>query len=89
VLVLVRSADDPAPWLAHGSWEGRIASAPAGSGGFGYDPLFIPEGYSQTVAELAPALKQALSHRARAAQDLMAQLRARGFERADSDSWTR
>jgi XTP/dITP diphosphohydrolase len=89
VLALVRSADDPAPRLAQGSWEGRIGSAPAGSSGFGYDPLFIPEGYSQTVAELTPTLKQTLSHRARAAYDLMAQLRARGFERADDESWAR
>ncbi len=39
---LVRGADDPAPLIASGSWEGRIAAAPRGEGGFGYDPLFIP-----------------------------------------------
>ncbi len=89
VLALVRSAEDPAPRLGQGSWEGRIALAPAGSGGFGYDPLFIPEGYSQTVAELPPTLKQALSHRARAAYDLMAQLQVRGLGRADQESWAR
>lgn len=76
VLAYVRSAEDPDVLFGHGTWEGRIAPAPAGRGGFGYDPLFIPEGYRQTVAELEPALKQRLSHRARAARALMAQLRA-------------
>jgi XTP/dITP diphosphohydrolase len=76
VLALVRSADDPAPLLAYGSWEGRIAFVPSGAGGFGYDPVFIPEGCEQTVAELPAAFKQQRSHRARAAADLAAQLRA-------------
>ncbi|HTT06817.1 MAG TPA: RdgB/HAM1 family non-canonical purine NTP pyrophosphatase [Steroidobacteraceae bacterium] len=76
VLALVRSADDPAPVLAEGSWEGRIALAPAGSGGFGYDPLFIPAGEHLTVAELPAALKQANSHRARASAALLSALHA-------------
>lgn len=76
VLALVRDADDPAPVLAEGSWEGRIALAPAGSGGFGYDPLFIPAGEQRTVAELPAALKQANSHRARASMALLSALRA-------------
>jgi XTP/dITP diphosphohydrolase len=76
VLALVRNADDPAPILARGSWEGRIASLPAGAGGFGYDPLFIPEGRQESVAELPTAFKQQHSHRARAAAELVAQLRA-------------
>lgn len=75
VLAYVRSADDPDVLFGHGTWEGRIAEAPAGRGGFGYDPLFIPEGYRQTVAQLEPALKQKLSHRARAARALIGQLR--------------
>ena len=67
VLAFVRSADDPAPLLAHGTWEGRIADGAAPvAGGFGYDPCSSPRA-TQTVAELEPALKQALSHRARAA----------------------
>jgi XTP/dITP diphosphohydrolase len=49
-----------------GTVEGRIALAEAGTGGFGYDPLFIPDGYDETFAELDPALKNQLSHRARA-----------------------
>jgi XTP/dITP diphosphohydrolase len=84
VLALVRSAEDPAPLLAHGSWEGRIALAPAGDGGFGYDPLFIPEGYSETVAQLPASLKQQRSHRACAARALVAQLRAAGLARESS-----
>jgi XTP/dITP diphosphohydrolase len=49
-----------------GCAEGRIALAEAGRGGFGYDPLFIPDGYSQTFAELGAETKNRLSHRARA-----------------------
>lgn len=48
------------------SWHGSIALSPAGSGGFGYDPIFIPEGKSVTAAELAPDEKSAASHRGQA-----------------------
>jgi XTP/dITP diphosphohydrolase len=74
VLALVRRADDPRPLLARGSWEGRIATHPAGSGGFGYDPYFIPEGFECTAAELSAAQKNALSHRGAALRDLIARL---------------
>ena len=74
VLALLRNADDPAPLLAQGVWEGRIATAPAGRNGFGYDPLFIPSGMQQHAAELAPELKNRLSHRAQAAAELLRQL---------------
>jgi len=74
-LALVRSAQDPAPLLAVGSWEGAIAFAPAGSNGFGYDALFLPEGHEQTAAELPSALKNTLSHRAQALAALLEQLR--------------
>jgi XTP/dITP diphosphohydrolase len=49
-----------------GVCEGRIADEPRGSGGFGYDPLFIPEGHARSFGELPPEIKQSLSHRARA-----------------------
>jgi XTP/dITP diphosphohydrolase len=74
VLALVRSADDAAPLIASGSWQGRIATRPAGSGGFGYDPLFVPEGQMLTAAQLPAAQKNAFSHRARALADLVAQI---------------
>ena len=74
VLALVRSADDPRPLLAQGSWEGRIASSPAGTGGFGYDSYFIPEGFECTAAELSSVQKNALSHRGNALRALIARL---------------
>ena len=74
VLVLVRSAEDAAPLIARGSWQGRIGTRPAGAGGFGYDPLFVPEGHDVTAAELPAARKNALSHRAKALAALLAQL---------------
>ena len=76
VLALVRSGDDPAPLIAEGSWEGRIAQAPAGTGGFGYDPWFLPEGHAVTSAQLAPEVKNALSHRGKALRALVARLPA-------------
>ena len=50
--------------------EGQIADRPHGSHGFGYDPIFMPEGFQQTFGELAPAEKNQLSHRARALEKL-------------------
>ena len=60
-----------------GVLEGRIADEPRGSEGFGYDPVFIPAGEEQTVAELGNSWKRENSHRARAARDLLRQ--AGGF----------
>jgi XTP/dITP diphosphohydrolase len=57
-----------------GRLEGRIAEAPRGSEGFGYDPIFVPEAEERTVAELGDAWKQGHSHRARAARALTALL---------------
>ena len=76
VLALVRSSDEAAPLVTHGSWEGRIARQSAGSGGFGYDPWFIPRGFDCTAAQLPLAEKNALSHRAVALRALVAALRA-------------
>lgn len=53
-------------YTALGYCEGHIAHAPRGVGGFGYDPIFIPDGYAQTFAELAADIKQRISHRAQA-----------------------
>ena len=52
--------------VAEGICEGTITFAPRGSGGFGYDPLFVPDGYDQTFAELSEEIKNRISHRAKA-----------------------
>jgi XTP/dITP diphosphohydrolase len=52
--------------IAEGVCEGRIGFEPKGQGGFGYDPLFVPEGFSETFAELSEEVKNGLSHRGRA-----------------------
>jgi XTP/dITP diphosphohydrolase len=72
VLVLLRSASDPAPLVCEGVWEGRITDTPAGQSGFGYDPLFLVGDLGLTAAQLAPQLKNQLSHRGQALQKLVA-----------------
>ncbi|KLO45671.1 nucleoside-triphosphate diphosphatase [Mycobacterium nebraskense] len=52
--------------VVRGEWPGRIAREPRGDGGFGYDPVFVPNGSDRTVAELSPEEKDAVSHRGRA-----------------------
>jgi XTP/dITP diphosphohydrolase len=74
VIVLVRSAADTQPLIARASWEGHIATAPRGGGGFGYDPVFVPAGEQRSAAELDSVEKNALSHRARALRALVAML---------------
>ena len=74
VLVFVRDAADPQPVVADGVWEGHILSAPRGSGGFGYDPIFQPAGLSLAVAELPAQQKNLLSHRGQALRALLAAL---------------
>jgi XTP/dITP diphosphohydrolase len=64
VLVALRRADDPEPLVATGRWDGEILHAPRGTGGFGYDPLMFIPALGRSVAELAPAEKNAMSHRA-------------------------
>ena len=65
---------DPHPIVGVGSWEGRILAAPLGTGGFGYDPVFQPEGAAVSVAELPPEQKNSCSHRAQALRALLAAL---------------
>lgn len=75
VCVLALATRDRVVALARGIWSGRIAEAPAGRKGFGYDPIFIVPRYGKTVGELAVGIKQRLSHRARAARTLAATLK--------------
>ncbi|MFM2482493.1 RdgB/HAM1 family non-canonical purine NTP pyrophosphatase [Celerinatantimonas sp. YJH-8] len=74
VLVYMRHADDPTPLICHGQWSGRIAHQIIGDHGFGYDPLFYPNGYSVTSAQLSPEQKNQISHRAQALKLLVEKL---------------
>lgn len=74
VIALVKHPNDPMPIIAEGRWHGRIAETPAGDGGFGYDPLFIPDGFDITAAQMTRDEKQSLSHRALALNALAPQL---------------
>ncbi len=75
VLVYMRHALDPTPVICQGSWEGRILFEPRGEAGFGYDPLFYAPDQGCSAAELDPALKNRISHRARASARLLEALR--------------
>jgi len=69
VLVLMQHGEDPMPIIAQGSWQGRIAIAPQGSHGFGYDPIFITES-GLTAAQIPSDEKHRLSHRGKALRAL-------------------
>ena len=71
VLVYMRHAADPTPLVCQGSWEGRILTAPQGEHGFGYDPLFYVPEHDCSSAQLAPEVKNTISHRARASALLL------------------
>jgi XTP/dITP diphosphohydrolase len=70
VVVALSGPDDPAPLIATGRWQGEIALAPRGLHGFGYDPVFLDSDTGLTAAELEPARKNRISHRARACAEL-------------------
>ena len=84
VLAAVASATDEAPLIATGEWAGEIASAPAGAGGFGYDPVFYDPELGKTAAELPAAVKNRVSHRGQAMRALVAALRALDPPRMDA-----
>ena len=74
VMVCLRHENDPSPIICEGTWEGSIVRRPSGSGGFGYDPLFRPEGSDKTAAELSGAEKDRASHRGMALRQLVRML---------------
>ncbi len=71
LMVFMRHAEDPTPFISQGTWEGRILPAPRGANGFGYDPVFLVPGLGQSAAELDAATKNALSHRGQALAHLV------------------
>ena len=78
ILVYMRHADDPTPVICQASWEGKIGFEPRGDNGHGYDPVFIPEDHQCSAAELSSDEKNALSHRGKAMQLLLTELKAKG-----------
>ena len=71
VLVYMRHENDPTPQVFQGSWEGRILTAPSGTEGFGYDPVFFVPSEGVSAAELSKERKNELSHRGQAIQQLL------------------
>jgi XTP/dITP diphosphohydrolase len=75
LLVFMRHAEDPTPLICQGSWEGRILFSAEGANGFGYDPLFFVPEKNCSSAQLAPAIKNKISHRGRAMALLLQKLK--------------
>ena len=76
-LVLVLSHDDPQPLIAEGIWAGEILTAPRGAGGFGYDSVFLDIASGKTGAEISVELKNQISHRGQALQQLIQKLKVK------------
>jgi XTP/dITP diphosphohydrolase len=74
VIVFVKHEMDPEPIIVEGIWHGEILRAPRGSGGFGYDPLFLDHMTEKAVAELPSDIKNRISHRGQALQKLKLKL---------------
>jgi len=83
-VVLLETADDPAPLLATARWHGRILTAPQGSGGFGYDPVFAVGDSQLSAAELDGDEKQLVSHRGQALRKLLKKMQNRAAARSDN-----
>lgn len=79
VLVYMRHADDPSPVICQASWEGSIGYTPTGDNGHGYDPIFIPQGYECSAAQLKSDEKNELSHRGKALNLLIAEMKNKGL----------
>ena len=69
-------------WVTTGEVAGRLIREPRGSGGFGYDPIFQPDGFGETTAEMTPEAKDAISHRGRAFRALAPYIQARASKGA-------
>ena len=74
VMVYLRHDNDPTPIICQGTWEGLIVSQPQGENGFGYDPVFWVPGQECSAAQLPPEIKNKLSHRGQALQQMIATL---------------
>ncbi|MBU1190593.1 MAG: RdgB/HAM1 family non-canonical purine NTP pyrophosphatase [Gammaproteobacteria bacterium] len=74
LMVYMRHANDPTPMIFQCAWEGRILTAPRGTGGFGYDPIFFVPTHNCSSAELPAETKLAISHRGQALRRLVAAL---------------
>jgi len=71
VMVFLRHANDPVPFIAHGAWEGKILGSPQGQSGFGYDPVFYVPERDCSAAELKAEDKNSLSHRGKALRQMI------------------
>ncbi len=74
-LLYLPREDDEEVLVSKGTLEGKLAHRPRGEEGFGYDPLFIPEGFSKTLAELGPEIKDDISHRKEALEKMKEKIR--------------
>ncbi|MEJ2106125.1 MAG: RdgB/HAM1 family non-canonical purine NTP pyrophosphatase [Acidiferrobacteraceae bacterium] len=79
LMVYMRHGNDPTPIICQGTWEGRILTEARGSGGFGYDPVFLVPDRGCTSAELPAEEKNRLSHRGQALRKLLDALREAGI----------
>ena len=70
-IVFITHPEDPQPIICEGIWRGKIVETPRGNNGFGYDPIFIPDGLTKTFAELTKEEKNSISHRAIAVNKLI------------------
>lgn len=75
VCTLVAYSPEGQEYIFEGELKGEISKTQKGTGGFGYDPIFIPEGHQQTLAELDPGVKNQISHRSQAAKKFIERVR--------------
>lgn len=75
LIVYLRHVNDPTPIICQGTWEGSILLQPQGQNGFGYDPVFFVPSHNCSAAELSPIVKNQISHRALALQQLMLKIK--------------